>query len=67
MNLKRIGSTWVNLDLLEAIIPDKYQPGKHVLFARGHIITTDLTAEELDAALGEDAAIQCVSLTAGGR
>lgn len=55
MNLKRIGSTRVNLDLLEAIIPDKYQPGKHVLFMRGHIITTDLTREELGAAFDGDA------------
>lgn len=55
MNLKRIGSTWVNLDLLEAIIPDKYQPGKHVLFMRGHIVTTDLTREDLEAAFSGDA------------
>ena len=53
--MRRIGNAWVNLDLLEAIIPDKYQPGKHVLFARGHIITTDLTREDLEAAFGEAA------------
>lgn len=53
--MRRIGNAWVNLDLVEAIIPDKYQPGKHVLFARGHIITTDITSADLAAAFDENA------------
>lgn len=56
MNMKKIGRNWVNLDLVEAIIPDKYQPGKHVVFVRGHIITTDITRADLEASFGETAA-----------
>lgn len=59
MNIRRVGNAWVNMDLLEAIVPDKYNQGKHVLFTRGHIITTDITSEELNAAFGEDAAVRC--------
>ena len=55
MDMRKIGKNWINLDLVEAIIPDKYQPGRHVVFARGHIITTDITCEELEAAFGEAA------------
>lgn len=59
MNIRRVGDAWVNMDLLEAVVPDKYNQGKYVLFTRGHIITTDITREELYAAFDEAAADQC--------
>lgn len=50
--MRRIGNAWVNLDLVEAIVPDKFSPEKHVVFSRGHIITAEISKDDLDAAFG---------------
>lgn len=50
--MRRIGNAWVNLDLVEAIVPDKFSPEKHVVFSRGHIITAEISKDDLDKAFG---------------
>ena len=52
--MRRIGNAWVNLDLVEAIVPDKFSPEKHVIFSRGHIITAEISKDDLDRAFGHD-------------
>ena len=51
--MRRIGNAWVNLDLVEAIVPDKFSPEKHVVFSRGHIITAEISKDDLDAAFAK--------------
>lgn len=48
--MRRIGNAWVNLDLVEAIVPDKFSPEKHVVFSCGHIITAEISKDDLEKA-----------------
>lgn len=52
--MRRIGNAWVNLDLVEAIVPDKFSPEKHVVFSRGHIITAEISKNDLEKAFCHD-------------